>query len=457
LSVIFVVILLSSFSRRLDVSFLIFAIPARPQGSGTGGAVTGKQSYSFSLEQAISHALANNYTAKNAGRDIEIAKQKKWETTATGLPQISGSVDYTNNIERQIIVFGSNIFPAGSKQSVGATARLNQLLFDGSYLVALQASKTYLKYYENAKRKTDTEIREMVISSYGNVLLAEESIAILEKNKTTLSKTLSDTKETFKNGLIEEENVEQLQITLGTVESNLNNTKRLVDISYKMLKIALGIDINDELKLTDKLDQLTINNLNPAFSQEQFNISNNVNYQIAENFKEQRRLEYKLEKSKLLPTLSANLNYGVNAFEESNGFGFINSNQRWYDFSAVGVNLNVPIFSSFGKRARIQQAKIAYDQAQTQLTESAQRLQLQYESAKSEYDFSIEEYATAKSNLNLAERIERKQQIKFTEGLSSSFDFSEAQRQLYTAQQTYLQSMVDIISKRASLESVINK
>jgi outer membrane protein len=97
------------------------------------------------------------------------------------------------------------------------------------------------------------------------------------------------------------------------------------------------------------------------------------------------------------------------------------------------------------------------EQAKTQLTETEQRLKLQYATAKSEYEFSIEEYETAKSNLQLSERIEKKQQIKFTEGLSSSFDFNDAQRQLYTAQQKYLQSMVEIINKKASLEKVINK
>jgi outer membrane protein TolC len=97
------------------------------------------------------------------------------------------------------------------------------------------------------------------------------------------------------------------------------------------------------------------------------------------------------------------------------------------------------------------------DKATTQLNEAKQKLKLQYAAAKSEYEFSIEEYATAKTNLNLAERIEKKQQIKFSEGLSSSFDFSEAQRQLYSTQQNYLQSMVNIISKKAALEKIINK
>jgi outer membrane protein len=440
------------------IAFLVFAVTAEAQET--------KQSYSFSLQQAISHALANNYTAKNAARDIEIAKQKKRETTATGLPQVNANVDYTNNfvIQKQVVpaIFVDSTAAPGDfaavefspKQSLGARATLSQLLFDGSYIVALQASKAYLRYYENAKQKTDVNVREMVTNDYGNVLLAEESLTILQRNKSILEKTLSDTRETFKNGLIEEENVEQLEITLGTVNSNLSNTKRVLDVAYKMLKINLGININDELKLTDKLDNLTTTNLDLAFSQGEFNVANNVDYKMAQNFTEQRTLELKLQKSRALPSLSANVNFGYNAFDEN--FRFFNRNTKYYNYSSLGVNLNIPIFSSFARSARTQQAKIALEQAKTQLTEAEQKLQLQYENARSEYEFSVEEYATAKNNLRLAERIENKQQTKFTEGLSSSFDFSEAQRQLYTAQQNYLQSMVNVISKKATLESVIN-
>jgi outer membrane protein TolC len=439
------------------IPLLIFALGAKSQEA--------QKNYNFSLEQAIAHALTNNYSAINAGRDIDASKEKKWETTAAGLPQINAGLDYTNNFVLQKSVVPAEFFGGnpgeyaavafGTKHSMGARANLSQLIFDGSYIVALQASKTYLKYYTNAKQKTDIEIKEAVINAYGNVLLAEESIAILKKNKATLEKTFSDTKATFKNGLIEEESVEQLQITLTSINSTLNYNIRLADLAYKMLKITLGMDINDVLQLSDKLDNLTVSNLDMAFSKNEFAVSDNVNYQMGLNFQEQRELELKLQKSKALPSLSANLNFGYTAFK--NEFQFFNQDQNWFNYSNVGVSLNVPIFSSLARSSRTQQAKIALDQAKTQLTETEQKLKLQYAAAKSDYEFSIEEYATAKTNLNLAERIEKKQQIKFTEGLSSSFDYNDAQRQLYSAQQKYLQSMVDVINKKATLEKIINK
>jgi len=426
-----------------------------------------KKSYSFSLQQAIEHGLQYNYTAKNSSLDIEAAKKKKWETTASGLPQINAGLDYANNFKLQTQALTGNAFDPdgdpnqittlafGTKHSMVARTTLSQLIFDGSYIVALQASKTYLQYYESSKKKTDLEVREMIIKSYGNVLLAEENIIILEKNKSTLEKTLFDTEQTFKNGLIEEENVEQLKITLSSINSSLNYTKRLKDISYNMLKINLGIELEEELSLTDKLENLTNSNLDMALTGSSFEIKNSIDYALSTNFVEQRTLEMKLEKSKFLPSLSANLNFGYNAF--GNQFEFFTSNQKWFNYSNLGVGLNVPIFSSFGKNAKVQQTKIALEQAQTQLTETEQRLKLQYQNAKSDYEYSVEQYFSSKENLSLAERIEKKQQVKFTEGLSTSFEFTDAQRQLYSAQQSYLQSMVDVISRKAELEKAIGK
>ncbi|EMY3482863.1 TolC family protein [Flavobacterium psychrophilum] len=425
-----------------------------------------KQSYSFTLQQAIAHATQNNYSAINASRDIEVAKEKKWETTTIGLPQINGTVSYLNNLQytKQGVTGGGAFGGApgsvstiafGTKHSANAGVTLSQLIFDGSYLVGLQSAKVYLKISENAKLKTNQEVKEIVINSYGNVLLADESISIFEKNKVILEKTLSDTKQIFKNGLIEEENVEQLQITLASVNSALANVKRQKTIALNMLKLILGINLDNELILIEKLEDLTQKNVDLLLLQEEFKATNNIDYQIGENLQESKRLLLKYEKSKELPSLGAALNYGYNAFE--NKFDFFSKDQKWNNFANLGVSLHVPIFSSLGTSAKKQQAKIALEQATTKLTETEQKLKLQFEKARSDYEFTIEELATNKNNLKLAERIETKQQIKFKEGLSTSFNLSEAQRQLYTAQQTYLQSMVDVINKRASLEKIINK
>jgi len=411
----------------------------------------------FSLQEAIDYALEHNRTAKNAERDIAAAKKQKWETIATGLPQIDGAISYINNIERQfpgIDFDGDGAVDIGAKQNITPTITLSQLIFDGSYLVGLQSAKVFLEISKNAKEKTDLEIRKAVINAYGNVLLAEESVQILQRNIDVLEKNLYELTKIYENGLEEEESVEQLQITLSGLQSNMNNTKRLKDLSYQMLNLTLGLDINDTTVLTDNLLNLAVDNMQFNVFDTGNSIENTIDYKIANNNKVSKELLVKLEQSRALPTLSGFLTGSYIGNNEK--FRFLDNSQTWVGTAAFGVNLNIPIFGSGLKSARTQRAKINLEKAKDDLTETEQKLKLQIASAKSDFKFAIEDYENKKQNLNLAERIEKKNQTKFFEGIASSFDLRQAQTQLYSSQQEFLQAMLDVINKKAELETVLN-
>jgi outer membrane protein TolC len=444
-----------------------------------------EKAYTFSLEEAITFAIDSNYQTINSRREIAKALQQKWETTASGLPQINANVAYQNNIKQPVSLLPAAAFDNttsvvntveeffgiqanqeptapegfipvifGTPQNLNATATLNQLIFDGSYLVGLKAAKSFLRYSENLNEKTSLEVRKGVINAYGSVLLAEELIAIFEKNKTALEKNLYETRKIYENGLTEEENVEQLEITLLDLDTQINNTIRSLKIAKQMFNLSLGIEINISVTLTENLDALAQDNISLTMLDASAPMEENVDFKIAQNLTEQRDLEMKLEKSKALPSLGAFINYGTAAFGDD--FSFFDSDQRWFQSSAFGVSLNVPIFSSGMRSARTQKAKIALEQANTQLEETKQQINLALDSAKSNYRFSIEKYENAKKNIALAERIENKNRIKFTEGLSTSFDLRQAQTQLFNAQQQYFQSMLDVINTKAEIETVLN-
>lgn len=418
----------------------------------------------LSLDEAIKYALENNRTAKNAQRDIEAAKRQKWEATATGLPQIDANIDYNNWLKQQVSLLPAEFFGGnpgefaevafGTKQIMNTTATINQKIFDGSYIVGLQSAKVFLEISRNAKTKTDLEVRKAVIEAYGNVLLAEESVNILELNLNVLRKNLNEITKIYQNGLEEEESVEQLQITLSGVESNLNNTRRLKTLAYQMLNITLGLDLEEKAILTDSLESLTNQNIALDLLNSNRNVEETIDYKIALNTKQSKELLLKLEKSKALPTITAFLNGGYTGNSEA--FTFTNKSQKWFGSSLLGVSMNIPIFSSFGRSSATQRAKINLEKSEEDLKETEQKLKLQITSAKSNYQFAIEDYENKKHNLNLAKRIEIKNQTKFFEGIASSFDLRQAQTQLYRAQQEYLQAMLDVITNKTALETALN-
>ncbi len=420
---------------------------------------------SFSLNQAILYALEHNYNAINADRDLDDAQKQKWETIASGLPQINGAVNYQNQLKQPVSQIPAEFFGGepgtyqevvfGQSQSMSASATLTQQIFDGSYLVGVQATKTFLEYSQNSKEKTELDVRRSVVEAYGNVLLAQESVKISERNVNTLQQNLYETKRIYENGLGDEESVDQLQITLSSMENYLKNARRMEKITLQMLNFVLGLPIEAPTELTENLDDLTQSQIDFQLLDSEFNIENNVDYKMALNLNQQRELELKLAKSYALPTLNAFVNYGGNSF--SNEFNFFRSGQQWFGSSILGVDLNIPIFSSLRRSATTQRAKIALEKAKTQFTQAQAQINLQLERAKSDYILAIQQYGTSKDNLELAERIEKKNEIKYTEGLATSFELRQAQTQLYTNQQEYLQSMVDVILRKTELENILNQ
>lgn len=420
------------------------------------------QTRTFTVEEAVTFAIDSNYTAINARRDIAKAIKRKWETTASGLPQINGALDYNYQIVQptQLIpaefsggppgTFVPVVF--GTQQNATATATLTQLIFDGSYLVGLQAAKTFLEFSENSNEKTQLEVRKGVINAYGGVLLSQESVEILDKNIATIEDNLRETRIIFENGFAEEEDVEQLQITLLSLKNQRANGLRMVEIAKQMFNLAIGMDVNTPVILTQDLESLAL----PALGllNDTVNLEQNVDYKIINNLNEQRELELKLEKSKALPSLGAFINVGT--FAGRNEFNFFDSEERWFAQSITGFQLNVPIFSSGMRNARTAQAEIAVEQAQTQREEVAQQIRLGYAAAKSDHELAVDNYNTSLKNLTLAERIENKNQVKFREGLSTSFDLRQAQTQLYQVQQELLQAKLQIVTTKAELETILN-
>jgi outer membrane protein TolC len=117
----------------------------------------------------------------------------------------------------------------------------------------------------------------------------------------------------------------------------------------------------------------------------------------------------------------------------------------------------MPIFSSFGRSAKVRQAKLNFENAQIALNDKVKELQMQFDKLKTEYEHSFKNYEVAKENLHLAEKIAHKEEIKYKEGVGNSFQLNQARLQLYQIQQQYLQSIIDIINHKTALENLLGK
>ena len=417
-----------------------------------------------SLEEALAFGEQNNRNIKKASMEIRKAYKDQWSTIAIGLPQISANADYQNFIELPTSLIPAQFFGGnegefaevqfGTPQTMTAGLTLQQLIFDGSYIVGLEASKIFLKISENIFEKTLLEVRRNIVQTYSSVLLARENIDFLKKNKNNLEKNLLELNQLYENGFEEEESVEQIRLTLSGVKTQLRYINNVERITLDMLKLLMGFPIKSPLILSDDLEKLTNDSLFNFKVPENLSLDNNIDIKIAENNLLSETLLYRYERSKGLPRLSAFLNGNYTGNSES--FTFTQQGQKWFGAALLGINLQIPVFSSLRRSALSQKAKIAILQAENDLTETQERILIEVKAAENDYKLAVENYFTNKENLELATRIEKKNQLKYFEGVTSSFELREAQLQLYSAQNNYIKSIQEVIQKKLSLQTILN-
>ncbi len=414
------------------------------------------------LDGAIQLAKTNNRTLQNSSKDIQIAKQKRWETIAIGLPQVSLSAGYMNALKQATTVVPAESFGGqpgefaellfGTTQSANAGLRLEQLIFDGSYLVGLQASEVYLRISEQAYTKTEQVITQATVDAYINTLLAKAQITVLEQNLEAAQQNLNEIKVIYENGLTEEENVQQLQLIVSSLLTSLTYTKQMAALAKNVLRYVMGMELDTPLTLSSTLEGLALQY--QSENSDMLTLNNNIDFQMAQNDIRTKELLLKLERFKSLPRISAFISGGYDGYNQE--FLFTQPEQNWFGRASFGLNLSLPIFDSFQSQAKRQQAKLALEQSKNEAANVAQELLLDESRLRNEVQFNLENLQTTANNLALANSIEQKNQIKFKEGLVSGFTLRQAQTQLYEAQNNYLTAMQQLVVSKTSLSLLLN-
>ncbi|PJB14815.1 MAG: transporter [Flavobacteriales bacterium CG_4_9_14_3_um_filter_32_8] len=421
---------------------------------------------SFSLKQAQDYALKNNYQIKNAQLDVTIAKKKVWETTAYGLPQVMAEAKFQNFIDLPTNLIPANAFNPlapegefaelqfGTDYNTSATISASQLIFDGSYIVGLQAARTYQELSVNSKKKTDEEIKDAVAQAYHTVLVAKENEKVLAQSFQSMETLLTETKAIFKEGLTEEQNVDQLQLNLTNIENAANQAKRQVEIANNLLKFQLGIELNQTITLTDELSQLIAVENETTLMAQQFDFSNHFNYQLIQTSEKLTKLNYRKEKYAFAPSLAAffshqqqNMN---NEFDAFNG-------GKWYPTTLWGLSLKLPIFTSGMRLSKMSQAKLEYEKAINNSKQVEQSLILQAQTAQSAFNTAYDTYANQKKSLELAKSIHNKTIKKYGEGVVTSMELTQSQTQLLSTEGLYIKSILELLNAKSALKKALGK
>jgi outer membrane protein TolC len=419
---------------------------------------------SFTVKEAQEFALENNLNVKNARLDVEHAEKVIWENTSIGFPQISSSVSYNNNLNLPTTLLPGEIVGRpgedievqfGTQHNATAGISTTQMIFSGPFIVGLQASKIFKKSTEEKLVKTEYDTKELIAQNYYLALLAEETYSIIDSNVQNLEKTYYETKKMYESGFAEETDADQIRVNMISLQNSLKSAKSQIEVAYKMLKYQLGIDLNVEIVLSEKLNDIVSQVNLEATLADTFNVNEHIDFQLMQTAEKLAELQLKLKKTEYLPGINANFNNNWAALRDK--FDFFNMDKKWYYSSVLGFTVSIPIFSSGKRKAMVSEKRIEYEQAMNNKKLTQDGLILQIQQSRSDFVTAYEKYLSQKENVEVSRKILERTRIKVREGMASSLDFTQINNQYLTTQSNYISAMFDLLNAKLKLDKAMNR
>ena len=450
----------------------------------------------FTLDQCIVYALENTVDVKNARVDEEIALAKVRETRGIGLPQVDASLDLTHNqklprffaqynvaqgfggydengnpnldipgVNGTDIVASQNFFQLPSSGTAGL--RIDQLLFNSSYLVGLKAANTYKELSYKTTEQTEINIIENVMKAYYGVLINRERITLFDANILRMDSTLRTTRALNQNGFAEAIDVDRIQVTLNNLKSERLKYINLQNLSMVLLKYQMNYPMEQDLAVSGTLSDLKVNEKLFEEYHEGWDYKNRIEYKMLDTQTRLLELDVKNKLSNSIPSLSGFVNLGYSTQSPDIGGLFkTNSNfndngivgpDKWYNYSTFGVSLKVPIFSGLQRTYQVQQAKLALLKNQNSFTSLKQSIDLSISQNTVTYQNSVETLRSQEENMQLADRVARVTKIKYEQGVGSNIEVIDAERSLVTSQVNYYNALYDAILSKIDLDKAYAK
>lgn len=418
---------------------------------------------SFSLKDAQEYAVLHSYDSIKSLLDVEAAKKKLRETLADGFPQISSTLGYLNNLELPTVLIPDFIggdpnkkIPVqfGTQHNANFSVTVDQKIFDVSYIVGLNASKIYTQLADQSYERTQLDVKETITNTYFLILVSKESERIIKANIENLEKTLYEISESYKEGFVEETDVDVIQISVTALKNSLQNVQKQTDVAMKLLKFQMGLDLEENIEVTENLEEILRRiDIQEAISSD-FDLSQNIDYKLLNTQEKLAELAHKNAKAKYWPTISAFYTYQQAAQRDS--FNFLNFEHDWFRSQIFGINVYIPIFKSGGERARVAQAAIALEQARTTRIQASQGILLEDAEARNALSAAHENYLNVKDNMELSGKVYDVTLIKYREGIASSTDLTQANDRYLLSQSNYIQAISELLRAKNKLDRIRN-
>jgi len=423
---------------------------------GSAKIISAQDTLRLSLTDALKIAQTNNLNIRNSQLDLKSAQKKIWETLAIGLPHVDGTAKYQfipNPATLPASAFDPSAPPGQMldlvlKQNIVYDLSVSQLIFNGSYLIGIKASKVYYNLSEESLEKAVLEVNESVTNTYTMILVGEESRKVLKINLENVNKTLEDIREMYKQGFVEKTDADQLELTANTITNAIAQIDNNLEMGRRLFKIYLGLAEKTNILLTDPLgmEENQVAKL-MALTRNPFILEKNVDFKMLSTSELLAKYDYKREVTNSLPSIAA----------------FYDHQEKWkaptFDFApknVYGINLSLPIFSSGQRSAAVAQKRMAFEKATNNKLYIGNTLLMQASQCQNDLRTKLENFRIQKKSKELSDNIYQRTLEKYKQGISSSMELMTIQNQYLNNLTNYYQGIYDVVGARTKLEKIFN-
>ncbi|MBR5091961.1 MAG: TolC family protein [Bacteroidales bacterium] len=407
------------------------------------------QTLQLSLEQAQQYAVEHNAAMQNADLDVKKAEMERWKTFSSMLPQVKAGFDYQNMCGYEMVM-GSGLMsmhipmdPNGTF-SVTASVALTGAQIVGSLLQNISVQMTDI-----TRQQTEQQTRANVKNVYVSILVMEQTVGLLDSSLANLERLAATSQASVDVGAAEQVDADKLQVQVATLKSSINSTKRSLQALRNSLLLQLGADVNADVQLTTDLNQiLSVERATQVLGQG-FDITKNYNYQLLEQSEKLAKRNVTMAWMDFTPTLSVYYQYSKKVYFGEEGMNMTPPNM-------VGASVSLPLFSSGSRAANIKSAKIALQETANSRRQAEDGLRVQYNQLCYDLASALETYDIQRRNLDVTQRVFNNLTEKYNYGRASSLEVTNASTDIISAQSSYIQAVMSVVSAQIALENLLN-
>lgn len=405
----------------------------------------------YTLKTCIDYSLSNHLSNQVVSNNVDIANQQGREALAGYLPQVNGSASFDYNIKRQ-----TNIIPAGAFSPTetriqfgqpfvtNPMIQMDQVIYDQSLIYGIKANAPNKEIAALSVKQNQEDLIYNTTAAYIEAVIYAEKIRILTANEEKYKELLGIKKLQYEKGVATSIDYNRILVAYKNIvaEKTLAQTNR--ELAMNKLKNAMGMPLDASISITDTLNYTALTPDNAI----NFDVTNLYSYRINSQKIRLQEIDVQRKRAAYYPTLTGYARYGAQAYSAT----FSNAFDRWFDYSSIGLKLNVPIFSGFRRESQLSISKLNLENARQNFIINNNNLQLQYLNANTQLQKSYNDVNNNKENLALAEEIFSVTNLEYQKGTVTITDLLNAEYSLKEAQNNYITSILNLLASTLNNE-----